>query len=851
MTRPLVPLLALGALGCNDATLGKADRPPQVDIVSPLDGATFDAGEPLVLCAQVSDEEDLGALAMVFQSSVDGLLWEGTGVPESCEGGNAGLTVSLSAGGAHTLSVTVVDPGGQSGEATITVSPTTNSPPACSIDSPEDGSVWGVEGVIPFEATATDAESDPAALTGVLSSDVDGQLWAGSPTSSGAVSGFDLTLTPGAHTLTLTVTDPGGRVDVCGSRVTVEGCDDDDLDEDGVTACDGDCDDANPDTYPGAPELADGADNDCNDLVDDGTALVDDDGDGWAEIDGDCDDTDADIRPDATEVWYNGVDEDCDGRDDDRDGDGVDFAEDCDDDDASRSPDAAEVWYDGVDQDCDGNDDDQDGDGFAVSVDCNDTAATVNPDAAEIWYNGTDENCDGNDTDRDEDGFDYSVDCDDTDASVNPSAAEVWYNGTDEDCDGTDDDQDSDGFDYTVDCDDTNASVNPSATEVWYNGTDEDCDGNDDDRDEDGYAYGVDCDDTDDDTNPGAAEIWYNGTDEDCDGNDTDRDEDGYAYTVDCDDTDADENPGATEIWYNGTDEDCDGNDDDRDEDGYDYTVDCDDLDASQNPGAAEVWYNGVDEDCDGNDTDRDEDGYTYAGDCDDTDASVNPAAAEVWYNGVDEDCDGNDDDQDEDGYALADDCDDTDDTANPDGTEARDGADNDCDGVCDEGVMTAGELFITEIMRDPSAVLDENGEYFEVYNASSTDINLCGWTLRDAGTDTTTVSGDVYVGAGEYAVLTRNASSSANGGIASDYGYGNSLQMGNGADDEIILAVAGVTVDEVYYLSSFFGGSGYSAELRSTSFSATGNNSASGWCTATTTYGSGDRGTPGLPNGC
>ena len=52
-----------------------------------------------------------------------------------------------------------------------------------------------------------------------------------------------------------------------------------DQDGDGLSACQGDCDDDDADTYPGAPEVpGDGIDQDCdgNDLVDD----ADDDGDG-------------------------------------------------------------------------------------------------------------------------------------------------------------------------------------------------------------------------------------------------------------------------------------------------------------------------------------------------------------------------------------------------------------------------------------------------------------------------------------------------------------------------------------------------------------------------------------------
>ncbi len=45
-------------------------------------------------------------------------------------------------------------------------------------------------------------------------------------------------------------------------------CADDDLD--GVTLCDGDCDDTNETVFPGAPEICDGLDNDCDEAVDEG-----------------------------------------------------------------------------------------------------------------------------------------------------------------------------------------------------------------------------------------------------------------------------------------------------------------------------------------------------------------------------------------------------------------------------------------------------------------------------------------------------------------------------------------------------------------------------------------------------
>ena len=131
----------------------------------------------------------------------------------------------------------------------------------------------------------------------------------------------------------------------------------------------------------------------------------DDDRDGYMEYE-DCNDMDSEINPGAEEIWYDGVDQDCDGESDyDADRDGHDSDEhggdDCMDDDASVHPGATEVWYDGGDQDCDGASDfDADGDGFdseehGGGEDCEDLNKDVNPDAEEICGNDVDDNCSG------------------------------------------------------------------------------------------------------------------------------------------------------------------------------------------------------------------------------------------------------------------------------------------------------------------------------------------------------------------------------------------------------------------------------------------------------------------------
>ena len=132
-----------------------------------------------------------------------------------------------------------------------------------------------------------------------------------------------------------------------------------------------------------------------------------------------------------------------------------------------------EIPYDGIDQDCDGIDDDNDldSDGFLVipnadppQEDCDDLSPFVFPGAPEIPYDGIDQDCDGHDwVDVDGDGFDVDLDCDDADPALNDA------------------DADGDGFTSCGgDCDDADATVYPLAAARCGDGVDANCDGVDD-----------------------------------------------------------------------------------------------------------------------------------------------------------------------------------------------------------------------------------------------------------------------------------------------------------------------------------------------------------------------------------
>jgi hypothetical protein len=498
--------------------------------------------------------------------------------------------------------------------------------------------------------------------------------------------------------------------------------------EPGFSSNDDDCDDANPLRHPDLPEIvADGIDSDCDgyeecymDMDRDGwgtedtirTADTDCVGANISLRTGDCDDLDPLTYPGAPEIAVSGQDEDCDGfevcwQDRDNDAYGVPVqvnslnvecvglgvsirSDDCDDTPGSGfpiHPNATETRADGIDSDCDGLEEcyvDADRDthgnpnafadtaavdclapGFSpLSDDCDDANPQIYPGANDPPGDGVDQNCDNQQDcyrDQDGDGFGGSV----VVASANASCIGVGISP------------------QTGDCDDANSAVYPTAVEGPNNGVDQDCDGFEDCyTDIDGDSYGStaltqstfftcvgpnvsnnanDCDDTPPDgasIYPGAIDVPNNGLDENCDGFEfcyQDADADGYGgpnlfpstitscnaagvstNNLDCNDGNFRINPGVQDSVASGVDEDCDGLescylDNDRDNFGVPLPIvevasltcqapgasanddDCDDNDNTVYPGAPVGPIAGKNYSCSGLTTcyqDNDLDGY-------------------------------------------------------------------------------------------------------------------------------------------------------------------------------------------------------------------------------------------------
>lgn len=162
---------------------------------------------------------------------------------------------------------------------------------------------------------------------------------------------------------------------------------------------------------------------------------------------------------------------------------------------------------------------------------------------------------------------------------------------------------------------------------------------------------------------------------------------------------------------------------------------------------------------------------------------------------------------------------------------------------------QSPGDLVISEFMANPQAVLDANGEYVEFYNNTGNPIDINGFTLRDDGTDDHVIAngGPLIVPAFGFIVLGIDANSSTNGGYTANYQY-DSFFLGNTGDEIVLETSGGTEICRLVYSNGDPFGAGVSAELSNVTLHVGGVTQESDYVAATSPYGGGDLGSPGLP---
>jgi len=155
--------------------------------------------------------------------------------------------------------------------------------------------------------------------------------------------------------------------------------------------------------------------------------------------------------------------------------------------------------------------------------------------------------------------------------------------------------------------------------------------------------------------------------------------------------------------------------------------------------------------------------------------------------------------------------------------------------------------LVITEIMQNPSAVSDNQGEWFEIFNPGDMNVDLIGCIIKDNGTDYHVIDSSLYIEAEHYFVFGENADYDTNGGLNIGYEYSDN-SLGNGSDEIILISPQGNLIDSVGWDngSTFPDPNGASMALFDTVLD---NSVGSSWTVSVTPYGDGDLGTPGIPN--
>ena len=107
----------------------------------------------------------------------------------------------------------------------------------------------------------------------------------------------EASLALGTHSLEFSAENPNQLTQSTSFILSILPSNQIDNDGDGFTEEEGDCNDGDPLISPNGTEIINNIDDDCNELIDDGTDIYVHDGDGFSENDGDCNDESSLIYP--------------------------------------------------------------------------------------------------------------------------------------------------------------------------------------------------------------------------------------------------------------------------------------------------------------------------------------------------------------------------------------------------------------------------------------------------------------------------------------------------------------------------------------------------------------------------
>lgn len=146
------------------------------------------------------------------------------------------------------------------------------------------------------------------------------------------------------------------------------------------------------------------------------------------------------------------------------------------------------------------------------------------------------------------------------------------------------------------------------------------------------------------------------------------------------------------------------------------------------------------------------------------------------------------------------------------------------------------GDVLLSEVMPDPSAATDANGEWFELHTTSAFDLN--GLEIGKAGNVAYTVESPdcIEIPADAWVALAINGDVPTNGGVDPVTWVYDAPSLTNDPGD-VFIGYAGMSLD-AYAWANSAAGVAWSRDL-----------AADTWCAAVDPYGLGDLGTPALEN--